>query len=245
MSLGKNAFEQPANKLLGSLPASDYQRLIPHMKLVPLSNRQVLYQTGEPITQVYFPNKAVVSIVTTMEDGSTVKVGLVSNEGMVGMPVILGNNTTITTAFVQIPDTAMQIDADILRSEFNRGAALQSVLLHYVQRVYTQIVQESACNRFHTLEERLARWLLTVSDRLESKEFPLTQEFISQMLDVNSAGVTEAASTLSQAGIIAYHRGQIKILDREALKKISCECYQIIEDEFGCLLDLLPNKRGK
>ncbi|MHC5758278.1 Crp/Fnr family transcriptional regulator [Nostoc sp.] len=245
MSLDKNALEQPANKLLAALPDSDYQRLIPHMKLVPLSNRQVLYQTGEPITQVYFPNKAVVSIVTTMEDGSTVKVGLVSNEGMVGMPVILGNNTTITTAFVQIPDTAMQIDADILKSEFNRGAALQTVLLHYVQRVYTQILQESACNRFHQLEERLASWLLTVSDRLESKEFLLTQEFISQMLDVNSAAVTEAAKTLSQAGIIAYHRGQIKILNREALKKISCECYQIIEDEFGGILDLLPNKRRK
>ena len=121
-------------KLLAALPDSDYQRLIPHMKLVPLSNRQVLYQTGEPITQVYFPNKAVVSIVSTMEDGSTVKVGLVSNEGMVGMPVILGNNTTITTAFVQIPDTAMQIDADILKSEFNRGAALQTVLLHCCYR---------------------------------------------------------------------------------------------------------------
>ncbi|WP_375505547.1 Crp/Fnr family transcriptional regulator [uncultured Nostoc sp.] len=172
MSLDKNAFEQPANKLLAALPASDYQRLIPHMKLVPLSNRQVLYQRGEPITQVYFPNKAVVSIITTMEDGSTVEVGLVSNEGMVGMPVILGDTTTITNAVVQIPDTAMQIDADILRNEFKRGTVLQSLLLCYMQGVYTQIVQESACNRFHQLEERLARWLLTVSDRLESKEFP-------------------------------------------------------------------------
>ncbi|MEH2042052.1 Crp/Fnr family transcriptional regulator [Nostoc sp.] len=116
----------------------------------------------------------MVSIVTTMEDGSTAEVGLVSNEGMVGMPVILGNNTTITTAFVQIPDTAIQIDADIFRSEFNRGTVLQSLLLRYVQGVYTQIVQESGCNRLHQLEERLARWLLTISDRLESKEFPLT-----------------------------------------------------------------------
>ncbi|WP_298908268.1 Crp/Fnr family transcriptional regulator [uncultured Nostoc sp.] len=245
MSLDKNALEQPTNKLLAALPASDYQRLIPHMMLVPLSNRQVLYQTGEPITQVYFPNKAVVSIVTTMEDGSTAEVGLVSNEGMVGMPVILGNNTTITTAFVQIPDTAMQIDADILKSEFNRGAALQTVLLCYVQRVYTQIVQESACNRFHTLEERLAGWLLTVSDRLESEQFPLTQEFISQMLGVNSASVTEAASTLSKAGMIAYHRGQIKILNREALEKTSCECYQILKEESIRLLGNKPNKRRK
>ncbi len=245
MSLDKNALEQPANKLLAALPASDYQRLIPHLKLVPLPNRQVLYQTGEPITQVYFPNKAVVSIVTTMEDGSTVEVGLVSNEGMVGIPVILGNNITTTTALVQISDTAMQIDADILRSEFNRGTALQSLLLCYVQGVYTQIVQESACNRLHQLEERLARWLLTVSDRLESNEFPLTQEFISQILGVNSAGVSEAASTLSQAGIIIYHCGQIKILNREALEKTSCECYQILEEEFVRLLGNKPNKRLK
>ncbi|MBN3883753.1 MAG: Crp/Fnr family transcriptional regulator [Nostoc sp. JL34] len=262
MSLDKNALEQPANKLLAALPASDYQRLIPHMKLVPLSNRQVLYQTGEPITQVYFPNKAVVSIVSTMEDGSTVKVGLVSNEGMVGMPVILGNNTTITTAFVQIPDTAMQIDADILKSEFNRGAALQTVLLHYVQRVYTQILQESACNRFHqleerlaswlltvsdrlhTLEERLARWLLTVSDRLESEDFPLTQEFLSQMLGVRRSGVTVAASTLSRAGMISYQRGHISILNRKDLEATSCECYRVIQNEFARLLGFLPSNRA-
>ena len=230
MLLDKNAFEQPANKLLAALPASDYQRLIPHLKLVRLSNRQVLYQTGKPIAQVYFPHKAVVSIVTTMEDGLTVEVGLVSNEGMVGMPVILGDNITTTTAFVQIADSAVQIDADILRSEFNRGAALQSVLLRYMQGVYTQIAQESACNRLHQLEERLARWLLTVSDRLESKEFPLTPEFISQMLGVYSADATEAASTLSQAGMITYHYGQIKILNREASEKTSCEYYQIIEE---------------
>ncbi|MEH2243820.1 Crp/Fnr family transcriptional regulator [Nostoc sp.] len=236
MSLDKNALEQPANKLLAALPASDYQRLVPHLKLIPLSNRQVLYEAGEPITQVYFPNKAVVSIVTTMEDGSTVEVGIVSNEGMVGMPVILGDNITTTTALVQIPDTAMQLDADILRSEFNRGAALQSLLLRYVQGVYTQIVQESACNRLHQLEERLARWLLTVSDCLESKEFPLTQEFISQILGVHSADAGEATSTLSQAGMIAYHRGQIKILNREALEKTSCECYQILENNFLKLL---------
>ncbi|WP_375510204.1 Crp/Fnr family transcriptional regulator [uncultured Nostoc sp.] len=245
MSLDKNALEQPANKLLAALPASDYQRLVPHLKLVPLSNRQVLYQTGEPITQVYFPNKAVVSIVTTMKDGSTVEVGLVSNEGMVGMPVILGDTTTITNAVVQIPDTAMQIDAAILRSEFNRGAVLQSLLLCYMQGVYTQIVQESACNRLHQLEERLARWLLTVSDRLESNEFPLTQEFISQILGVHSAGVSEAVSTLRQAGMIAYHRGQIQIRNREALEKTSCECYQILKDEFVRLLGNKPNKRRK
>ncbi|MDZ7953627.1 Crp/Fnr family transcriptional regulator [Nostoc sp. DedQUE09] len=245
MSLNKNVFEQPANYLLAALPPSDYERLVSHLKLVKLSNRQILYEPGELITQVYFPNKAVVSIITTMEDGSTVEAGLVSNEGMVGIPVVLGDNITTTTASVQIPDSAMQMDADILRSEFNRGTALQSLLLRYVQSMYTQIAQGSACNRLHSLEKRLARWLLTVSDRLESEEFPLTQEFISQMLGVRRSGVTEAANILSEAGIIIYYRGQIKILNREALEKTSCECYQIIEDEYVRLLGNKPNKRPK
>ncbi|MFN6463020.1 MAG: Crp/Fnr family transcriptional regulator [Nostoc sp. DedVER02] len=245
MLLNKNNFEQPANRLLAALPATDYERLIPHLKLVSLPLRKILYEPGEPITQVYFPNKAVVSIINTMEDGSTVEVGLVSNEGMVGMPIILGDNTTTTTAFVQISDSAMQIDANIFRSEFNRGGAIQSVLLRYVQAVYTQIAQGSACNRLHRLEARLARWLLTVSDRLESDEFLLTQEFISQMLGVRRAGVTEAANILSEAGIITYHRGQINILNREALKKTSCECYHVIENEFVRLLANQPNQRQK
>ncbi|HYX15174.1 MAG TPA: Crp/Fnr family transcriptional regulator [Nostoc sp.] len=245
MSLNENALEQPANYLLAVLPAVDYERLVPHLKLVPLPLRKVLYEPGEPITKVYFPNKAVVSIITTMEDGSTVEVGLVSNEGMVGMPIILGDDTTTTTAFVQIAGVGMQMDADILRSEFNRGGAIQSLLLRYVQGMYTQIAQGVACNRLHKLETRLARWLLTVSDRLESEEFPLTQEFISQMLGVRRPGVTEAANILSEAGIISYHRGQINILNREALEKISCECYQIIEDEYVRLLGNKPNKRTK
>ncbi|MCC5663689.1 Crp/Fnr family transcriptional regulator [Nostoc sp. CHAB 5784] len=223
MSLDKNALEQPANKLLAALPASDYQRLIPHLKLVPLEVSQMLYQAGEPITQVYFPEKSMVSIVTTMEDGSTAEVGIVSNEGMVGIPVILGNKTTTTTSFVQIAGAAMQMNADVLRAEFNRGGAIQSLLLHYVQAVYSELAQTAACNRLHTLEERLARWLLTVSERLESEDFPLTQEFISQMLGVRRSGVTVAASTLSRAGMISYHRGHISILNQEDLEATSCE----------------------
>ncbi|MEH2230429.1 MAG: Crp/Fnr family transcriptional regulator [Nostoc sp.] len=245
MSLDTNTLDKSANKLLAALPASDYKRLVPHLKLVSLSNRQILHEAGEAIAQVYFPNKAVVSIITTMEDGSTVEAGLVSNEGMVGIPVVLGDNITTTTALVQVPDSAMQVDANIFKSEFNRGTALQSLLLRYVQGVYTQIAQGAACNRLHKLETRLARWLLTVSDRLESEEFPLTQEFIAQMLGVRRAGVTEAANILSDAGIITYQRGHINILNREALEKTSCECYQIIEDEYVRLLGNKPNKRKK
>jgi len=236
MSLDKNTLVQRANKLLAALPDIEYERLVPHLKVVSLPIRQVLYEPGEPITHVYFPNKAVVSLVNTMEDGSTVEVGLVSNEGMVGMPVILGGEAATTTAFVQIPDSAVRMDADILRSEFNRGGALQSLLLRYVQAVYTEISQGAACNRLHIVEGRLARWLLTVSDRLKSDDFPLTQEFIAQMLGVRRAGVTEAANTLSKAGMISYHRGQINILNREALEKTSCECYRVIQNEFARLL---------
>ncbi|MFN6530766.1 Crp/Fnr family transcriptional regulator [Nostoc sp. ChiSLP03a] len=245
MSLNKNILEQPPNKLLATLPASDYERLVPHLKLVSLPFGQILYQVAEPITHVYFPDKAVVSIVTTMEDGSTAEVGIVSNEGMVGMPVILGDKTTTTTAFVQISGAAMEINADILIAEFNRGGVVQNVLLRYVQAVYSELAQAAACNRLHTLEERLARWLLTVSDRLESEDFPLTQEFISQMLGVRRSGVTVAASTLSRAGMIGYQRGHISILKREDLEATSCECYQVIQKEFARLLGMKPSNRAK
>ncbi|MBD2247183.1 Crp/Fnr family transcriptional regulator [Nostoc sp. FACHB-888] len=245
MSLDKNLFQQPSNKLLAALPVSDYERFVPHLKLVALPLRKVLYEAGEPITHVYFPDKAVVSIVTTMENGSTVEVRIVSNEGMVGIPVILGDNITITTAFVQVSGAAMQMDADVLKAEFNRGGAIQSVLLRYVQAVYSELAQGAACNRLHTLEERLARWLLTVSDRLESEDFPLTQEFIAQMLGVRRSGVTVAASTLSRAGMISYQRGHISILNREDLEATSCECYQVIQKEFARLLGFMPSNRAK
>ncbi|MEH2376668.1 Crp/Fnr family transcriptional regulator [Nostoc sp.] len=242
MSLDKNLFQQPSNKLLAALPVKDYERLVPHLKLVTLSVQQILYEAAEPITQVYFPDKSMVSIVTTMEDGSTAEVGIVSNEGMVGIPVILGDKTTTTTAFVQISGAGMQIDADIIQAEFNRGGAIQTLLLCYVQAVYTELAQGVACNRLHTLEERLARWLLTVSDRLESEDFPLTQEFIAQMLGVRRSGVTVAASTLSRAGMISYKRGHISILNREDLEATSCECYRVIQNELARLLGNQPRR---
>ncbi|RCJ33207.1 Crp/Fnr family transcriptional regulator [Nostoc punctiforme NIES-2108] len=234
--MSDNTLKPQVNKLLAALPTSDYERLAPHLKLVSLPTRQVIYEPREPITHVYFPQHAVISIVTIMEDGSTVEVGIVSNEGMVGIPVILGGNTTTTKAFVQVAGAGMQMDADVFRSKFNRGGAIQKLLLRYVRAVYTELTQSCACNRLHTLEERLARWLLTVSDRLESEEFPLTQEFIAQMLGVRRSGVTVAASTLSQAGMIRYQRGQINILNRENLEATSCECYGVIQNEFARLL---------
>ncbi|MEH1954124.1 Crp/Fnr family transcriptional regulator [Nostoc sp.] len=245
MSLDKNLLQQPSNKLLAALPASDYQRLAPHLKLVSLEVPQILYQAGELIAHVYFPEQGAISIVTTMEDGSTVEAGIVSNQGMVGIPVILGDKTTTTTALVQVSGAAMQMNADVLRAEFNRGGAIQTLLLSYVQALYSELTQGVACNRLHTLEERLARWLLTVSDRLESEDFPLTQEFLSQMLGVRRSGVTVAASTLSRAGMISYQRGHISILNRKDLEATSCECYRVIQNEFARLLGKKPSNRAE
>ncbi|MGJ5629117.1 Crp/Fnr family transcriptional regulator [Nostoc sp. CALU 1950] len=240
--MSENTLKPQVNKLLAALPASDYERLVPHLKLVSLPTRQVIYEPGKPITQVYFPQNAVVSIVTSMKDGSMVEVGIVSNEGMVGIPIILGGNTTTTKAFVQVSGIGMQMDADVLKTEFDRGGAIQNLLLRYIRAVYSELTQGCACNRLHTLEERLARWLLTVSDRLESENFPLTQEFIAQMLGVRRSGVTVAASTLSRAGMIRYQRGQINILNRENLEATSCECYRVIQNEFARLLGNQPRR---
>jgi CRP-like cAMP-binding protein len=171
-----------------------------------------------------------------MADGSIVEVGLVGNDGITGIPAALGDNIATTTAMVQLAGSGMTMKASLLKSEFQRGGVLQSLLLRYMQALYALISQNVACNRFHQLDQRLARWLLLVCDRVESNELPLTQEFISQMLGVRRAGVTEAASTLQQAGLIRYTRGKITILNREGLEAASCECYEIINGKYISLL---------
>ncbi len=161
------------NRLLAALPASEYQRLAPHLEIVSLSRDQVLYDSGSVISHVYFLNQGMVSLVSIMENGEIVEVGLVANEGMVGMPVCWGGNTTTTSAMVQIPGNAMRMNASLLKTEFSRGGPLQSLLLRYTQALYTQVSQSAACNRLHTLEERLARWLLTIHDRMQSDSLTL------------------------------------------------------------------------
>ncbi|WP_414552643.1 Crp/Fnr family transcriptional regulator [Anabaena sp. CCY 0017] len=236
MSIDNHSLETKKNHLLAALPDDEYERIIPHLEPLELTFEKVLIEPEEPITDVYFPHKAVVSLITTMENGSSVEVGIVSNEGMVGIPIILGGNQSTTKAIVQVPDGGLRMKADILKSEFDRGGVLQNLLLRYFQTLYTQVSQGAACNRLHSLEQRLARWLLTVSDRMESDDFPLTQEFIAQMLGVRRSGVTVAAKALSQDGIIHYSRGNISIQDRKALEATSCECYQVMKDEFDRLL---------
>jgi CRP-like cAMP-binding protein len=225
------------NGLLGALSAQEYQRIYPNLEMVTLSIGQVIYEIDEPIPYVYFPQNSIVSLVSLLEDGSTIEVGLVGKEGMVGIPVILGGITRAHRAFVQVPNGALRMKSEVLKAEFDRGGALQQLLLRYIQALFTQVSQTAVCNRFHTLEERLARWLLLVGYCLQSDEFFLTQEFIGEMLGVRRSGVTVAAGALSQLGLIQYTRGRITICNHKALEAFSCECYGIIRDEFDRLLD--------
>lgn len=227
---------QVENQLLGALPDEEYQRLIPYLELVSLKRDQVMYELEEFIEYVYFPTQALVSLIAIMENGAVVEVGVIGTEGMVGLPVCWGGNTTTNQAIVQVPGNALRLKAEYLKNEFDRGGKLQYFLLRYMQALFTHTSHSVACNRLHTIEQRLARWLLTVQDRVKSDELPLTQEFLSYMLGTRRSGVTEAASSLSQVGIIRYSRGKIQILDRNALEATSCECYQVVKKEFARLL---------
>lgn len=224
------------NCLLAALPTEDYQRLSSHLETVELSLHQILYEQGEPIEYVYFPEQAIVSLVTVMEDGTTMEVSLIGKEGMVGIAAILGGYTTTTQAIVQVAARALRMSANALRTEFNRGGALQKLLLRYTQFLLAQVSQTAICNRLHPLEERFARWLLLVQDSIQSDELPLTQEFVAQMLGVRRSGITVAAGTLRQSGIIYYTRGRITVLNRRKLEATACECYRAIQNEYDVLL---------
>ncbi|MEM9927383.1 MAG: Crp/Fnr family transcriptional regulator [Cyanobacteria bacterium P01_D01_bin.50] len=225
-----------ANQLLTALPAGEYQRLIPYLKPVSLVLGQTVYEPKELIEEVYFPIGAMISLVSIMTDGSTTEVGLVGNEGMVGLPILLGGQYSTNRVIVQIEGNAMKMDGNVLRREFERGKQLQKKLLLYTQARLTQMSQIAACKSHHLIEERLARWLLCVNDCVKKNELPLTQKLISEMLGVRRASVTEAAIALQKAGLIRYSRGQITILKRKELEKAACECYGLISSEFKRLL---------
>ncbi len=232
-----NALHKPIqNRLLAALPEEDYQHLVTHLECVELSSDQVLHEHGEPIDYVYFPLEGVISLVNIMSDGWIIEVGLVGQEGIVGTARFLGSDIAYNTATVQVPGSAMRMKASVLKAEFNRGGQFQNLLLRYMQALFIQVSQSAACNRHHTVEKRLARWLLLASDAIESDQLPLTQEFIAQMLGTRRSGVTAAAGTLSQAGLIRYSRGKIAIVNREELEATSCECYSIVKNELARLL---------
>ena len=236
-----NTDERPINQILAALPKSEYQIIAPHLKPVDLTSGEILSEPNQPITEIYFPRRAMISLVSIMMDGSTTEIGIVGNEGMIGLPAILGGNSTISRSIVQVSGSALQIPAEIIQREFLRGGKLQQILLLYIQASLTQVSQSAACNRQHKIEKRLARWLLSVRDCVLQNEIYLTQEFIANMLGTRRSGVTVAAGILQQAGIIRYSRGKITILDRQALEDTSCECYRTIQREF---IRLLGSRRG-
>ena len=229
------------NQILAALPESEYKIIAPHLKPVDLISGEVISEPNQSITEIYFPQRAMISLVSIMMDGSTTEIGLVGNEGMVGLPAILGGDSTISCSIVQVSGTALQVPAEIIQQQFLRGGKLQQILLLYIQASLTQVSQSAACNRQHRIEERLARWLLSVRDCVLQNELHLTQEFIANMLGTRRSGVTVAAGILQQAGIIRYSRGKIVILDRQALENVSCECYRTIQREF---IRLLGSRRG-
>ncbi|WNG34939.1 Crp/Fnr family transcriptional regulator [Archangium violaceum] len=227
----------PDNRLLAALPAGDYERLQPYLEWVALEFKQLLFEVDAPIEHVYFPENLVVSILAVMPDGSAVEVATAGREGMVGLPVFLGSESMSAQAFVQVPGHAWRMSAGALREHSQRSEKLRAVLERYTQALFTQVSQGSACNRLHSIEERCARWLLMTQDRVGASKFPLTQQFLSQMLGVRRAGVSEVASTLQSEGLIRYSRGHVTIVDRERLEAAACECYGIIRREFDRLLD--------
>lgn len=224
------------NRILAALPDEEYERIRPKLEVVTLENGEVLYHHGDRIRCVYFPNEAVISNVVTLESGATVEVGPVGNEGMAGVSVLLGTDNSFHKVMVQVGGGAVRMNADVLRSECSQCAPLQTILLRYTMARHIFISQSVACNRLHTIEERLCRWLLAMHDRAEEDEFELTQEMIAEMLGTQRSGVTLAAGALQRAGLISYKRGRITILDREGLEDTSCECYRVVKEQFDKFL---------
>jgi CRP-like cAMP-binding protein len=225
-----------ANKLLAALPQEEYEHLLPNLETIPLRLKQILYQPNEPIQYVYFPNSGVISLINIMEDGGAIEVATLGNEAMVGIPILLGADQVPAETFVQVPGEALRMKVSVFKREVTPGSSLHTLLLRYTQTLINQIAQSAACNRLHSVEERASRWLLLTQDRVNSDEFPMTQEFLSQMLGVRRATVSEVAAALQKAGLISYQRGKITILDRQGLESASCECYQIVKQEYIRLL---------
>jgi CRP-like cAMP-binding protein len=234
---GADESARPRNRILALLPAEELEGLRPALERVRLETRQVVFDVGAPIEHVYFPETAVVSLVSVMPDGSAVETATVGHEGMVGIPVFLGAGSMAGQAFAQVPGDAYRMSAGDLRAEVGRGGVLPEVLGRYTQALFTHVAQCSACNRLHPVEQRCARWLLTTHDAVGADAFEMTHLFLSQMLGVRRATVTEVAGRLQDAGLIEYSRGRMAVVDRAGLEAAACECYGIVRAEFARLLD--------
>jgi CRP-like cAMP-binding protein len=220
-----------ANQLLAALPKKDYQSLQRHLEEVPLIFEEILYQPNELISDVYFPNSGIISLLAAVNGRATLEVGLVGQEGMLGLAIFMGVSSSQNRAVVQGTGLAMKIKATAFRKECNNGGALPRLLLRYTHSLVTQITQSAICNQFHSVNARLARWLLMTHDRMGNDEFQLTQDFLSNMLGVRREGVSRAAGDLQKRELISYSRGHLTVLDRAGLEAISCGCYEIIKHE--------------
>jgi CRP-like cAMP-binding protein len=231
-----NIHQQRQNHLLAALSAEEYERLVPNLELVPMPLGHVLYESGSELRSVYFPTTSIVSLLYVMLDGASAEIAVVGNEGLIGVALFMGGETMPNRAVVQSAGHAYRLNGQLLKEEFNRSDGLQHLLLRYTQALLTQMAQTAVCNRHHTLDQQLCRWLLLSLDRLPSDELVMTQELIANMLGVRREGVTEAASNLQKSGLIKYSRGHITVLDRVGLEERVCECYAVVRREFERLL---------
>ncbi|HVP19120.1 MAG TPA: Crp/Fnr family transcriptional regulator [Spirochaetia bacterium] len=227
---------QKQNHLLAVLPGPESERLVPSLELVLLPLGQALYESGDRLNHVYFPTTAIVSLLYELENGASAEIAVVGNEGIVGIALFMGGDTMPNRAVVQSEGYAYRLHGQLLKQEFNRAGALQHLLLRYTLALLTQMAQTAVCNRHHTVDQQLCRWLLLSLDRLPANELSMTQELIANMLGVRREGVTEAARKLQDAGLIHYSRGRITVMDRPGLEARVCECYDVVRKEFHRLL---------
>lgn len=226
------------NHLLAALPPDEFARLLPRLELVSMPLGKVLYESGSQMQHVYFPTTCIVSLLYVTQDGASAEIAVVGNEGILGIALFMGGGTTPSRAVVQSAGHSYRLPAVYLKEEFNRAGPMLHLLLRYTQALITQMAQTAVCNRHHTVDQQLCRWLLMSLDRLPSNEISMTQELIANMLGVRREGVTEAAGKLQSAGLIHYRRGHITVIDRHGLESRVCECYGVVKKEFD---RLLPN----
>jgi CRP-like cAMP-binding protein len=230
------------NDLLAALPAKDYARLLSHLELLPMPLGSAVYESGGPMGYLYFPTTSIVSLLYIMEGGQSAEIAITGHEGLVGIALFMGGESTPSRAVVQSAGHGYRLKAGILKREFARGGQLQQLALRFTQTLITQMAQTAVCNRHHTVEQQLCRWLLLSLDRLPSNELTMTHELIANMLGVQRKGVTQAAGKLQAAGMIDYSRGRIVVLNRPKLEKQVCECYSVVKREFE---RLFPDQRAK
>jgi CRP-like cAMP-binding protein len=229
------------NHLLAALPAAEFDRLASHLELVTMPLGEALYESGGRLQHVYFPTTSIVSLLYVLENGASAEIAVVGNEGILGISIFMGGETTPSRAVVQSAGHGYRLSSNVMKQEFNRAGPVLRLLLRYTQALITQMTQTAVCNRHHSVEQQLSRWLLLSLDRLPSESVSMTQELIANMLGVRREGVTEAAGKLQRDGLIRYSRGRIEVLDRPGLEKAVCECYAVVKTEFDRLLaDIMP-----